>query len=100
VTNLMGTQQAGRLQSVATVAKMVPLFFIIIFGLLYQGDVQFQLLPENLAPTSTISKLGTGLVATLFAYDGWINVGAIAGEMKDPKKDLPKAIVAGLEIVD
>lgn len=99
VTNLMGTQQAGRLQSVATVAKMVPLFVIIIFGLLYQGDVQFQLLPENLAPTSTISKLGTGLVATLFAYDGWINVGAIAGEMKDPKKDLPKAIVAGLTAV-
>lgn len=98
-TNLMGTQQAGRLQSVATVAKMVPLFVIIIFGLLYQGDVQFQLLPENLAPTSTISKLGTGLVATLFAYDGWINVGAIAGEMKDPKKDLPKAIVAGLTAV-
>lgn len=99
VTNLMGTQQAGRLQSVATVAKMVPLFVIIIFGLLHQGDVQFQLLPENLAPTSTISKLGTGLVATLFAYDGWINVGAIAGEMKDPKKDLPKAIVAGLTAV-
>ncbi|WP_188204236.1 APC family permease [Desemzia incerta] len=99
ITNLMGTQQAGRLQSVATVAKMVPLFVIIIFGLLYQGDVQFQLLPENLAPTSTISKLGTGLVATLFAYDGWINVGAIAGEMKDPKKDLPKAIVAGLTAV-
>lgn len=99
VTNLMGTQKAGRLQSVATVAKMVPLFVIIIFGLLYQGDVQFQLLPENLAPTSTISKLGTGLVATLFAYDGWINVGAIAGEMKDPKKDLPKAIVAGLTAV-
>lgn len=99
VTNLMGTQQAGRLQSLATVAKMVPLFVIIIFGLLYQGDVQFQLLPENLAPTSTISKLGTGLVATLFAYDGWINVGAIAGEMKDPKKDLPKAIIAGLTAV-
>lgn len=99
VTNLMGTQQAGRLQSVATVAKMVPLFVIIVFGLLYQGDVQFQLLPESLAPTSTISKLGTGLVATLFAYDGWINVGAIAGEMKDPKKDLPKAIIAGLTAV-
>lgn len=99
LTNLMGTQKAGRLQSVATVAKMVPLFLIIAFGLLHQGDVQFQLLPDNLAPTSTISKLGTGLVATLFAYDGWINVGAIAGEMKDPKKDLPKAIVAGLTAV-
>lgn len=99
ITNLMGTRKAGRLQSVATVAKMVPLFVIILFGLLHQGDVQFQLLPESLAPTSTISKLGTGLIATLFAYDGWINVGAIAGEMKEPKKDLPRAIIAGLTAV-
>lgn len=99
LTNLMGTQKAGRLQSIATVAKMIPLFVIIVFGLLHQGDVQFQLLPDFMTPTSTISKLGTGLVATLFAYDGWINVGTIAGEMKDPKKDLPKAIVAGLTAV-
>ena len=31
--------------------------------------------------------------------DGWINVGAIAGEMKDPGKDLPKAIIGGLSLV-
>ncbi|MBM6615229.1 amino acid permease [Desemzia sp. RIT804] len=99
LTNLMGTQKAGRLQSVATIAKMVPLFLIIAFGLLHQGNVEFQLLPDFMTPTSTISRLGAGLVATLFAYDGWINVGTVAGEMKDPKRDLPKAIIAGLSAV-
>ena len=39
------------------------------------------------------------LIAILFAYDGWINVGALAGEMKNPGKDLPKAIVGGLSAV-
>ena len=43
--------------------------------------------------------MGQVLIATLFAYDGWINVGAIAGEMKEPGKDLPKAIVGGISIV-
>ena len=43
--------------------------------------------------------LGQVLIAALFAYDGWINVGSIAGEMKNPGKDLPKAIVGGLSIV-
>ncbi len=37
-------------------------------------------------------------IAILFAYDGWINVGALAGEMKNPGKDLPKAIVGGLSV--
>lgn len=35
----------------------------------------------------------------MYAYDGWIHVGNAAGEMKNPKKDLPKAIVLGLSIV-
>ncbi len=35
-------------------------------------------------------------MATMFAYDGWLGVGAIAGEMKNPKRDLPLAIGGGL----
>ena len=48
---------------------------------------------------STGGVIGSLLVAILFAYDGWINVGAIAGEMKTQEKDLPKAIVGGLSLV-
>ena len=48
---------------------------------------------------SPVSVIGQVLIAILFAYDGWINVGAIAGEMKNPGKDLPKAIVGGLSLV-
>ena len=46
-----------------------------------------------------MSIIGQVLIAILFAYDGWINVGALAGEMKNPGKDLPKAIVGGLSAV-
>ncbi|ETE96152.1 hypothetical protein C623_0220650 [Bacillus thuringiensis serovar aizawai str. Hu4-2] len=69
-------------------------------GLLHQGDVTFQLFPiEAGTNISFISALGSALLATMFAYDGWIHVGNIAGEMKNPKKDLPKAIILGLSIV-
>lgn len=94
--NLLGSEKAGRLQAVSTVAKLIPLILIIGFGLFYKGDVDFELVPENMVSSSAVSKLGSGLVATLFAYDGWINVGAIAGEVKNPKKNLPKAIIFGL----
>jgi len=49
-----------------------------------------------------INLLGTkagALLATLFAYDGWMGVGNVAGEMKRPEKDLPKAIIFGLSFV-
>ncbi|WP_267638090.1 APC family permease [Enterococcus faecium] len=69
----------------------------IIFGLFRQEGVDFQLFPiqagENL---SFFSALGAGLLATMFAYDGWIHVGNISGELKKPAKDLPKAISLGI----
>ena len=35
----------------------------------------------------------------MFAYEGWTNVGSMAGEMKNPQKDLPRAIFLGLAVV-
>ncbi|MDC2864600.1 APC family permease [Bacillus sp. BP-3] len=98
--NSLGAKAAGGIQMVSTICKLVPLALLIIFGLLHKGDVTLQLFPVEAGPgKSFISALGSGLLATMFAYDGWIHVGNIAGEMKNPKKDLPKAIVIGLSTV-
>ena len=48
---------------------------------------------------STGGVLGATLLAVLFAFEGWTNVGAIAGEMKNPGRDLPRAIVGGVSII-
>ncbi|MDM5190455.1 amino acid permease [Bacillus sp. DX4.1] len=98
--NFLGAKAAGGIQVVSTICKLFPLALLIIFGLLHKSDVTFQLFPIEAGPDkSFISALGSGLLATMFAYDGWIHVGNIAGEMKNPKKDLPKAIVLGLSTV-
>ncbi|AQY50162.1 amino acid permease-associated protein [Listeria weihenstephanensis FSL R9-0317] len=94
--NFISAKVAGSFQAVTTICKLVPLILIIIFGLFHQGDVAFRLFPMSVADHPFLTSLGSGLVATMFAYDGWIHVGNIAGEMKNPKKDLPKAIVFGL----
>lgn len=94
--NFIGAKVAGSLQALTTICKLIPLILIILFGLFYQGDVAFRLFPISVEEHSFLTSLGSGLVATMFAYDGWIHVGNIAGEMKNPKKDLPKAIVFGL----
>ena len=99
VLNTFGSKTSGAIQTVSTVCKLIPLVLIIVFGFIKGGGnnpIVQPLVAEGISPTGVIGQL---LVAILFAYDGWINVGAIAGEMKDPGKDLPKAIVGGLSLV-
>lgn len=96
--NTLGSKTSGTIQTLSTIGKLVPLAIIIIFGLL-KGEggnsIVTPLVAESISPMAVIGQI---LIAILFAYDGWINVGAIAGEMKNPGKDLPKAIVGGLSI--
>lgn len=98
--NIIGSKTGGILQSVTLVVKLIPLIVIIIFGLMNTGDVEVSLAP-NTGDTGInfFTAIGAGLLATMFAYDGWIHVGNIAGEMKNPKRDLPLAIVLGLGLV-
>ncbi|WP_277630814.1 APC family permease [Atopococcus tabaci] len=97
--NFMGTQYGGWIQTAATFLKLIPLLVIIVAGLLYPGGGSTQLLPFAAADRPFMTAISSALVATLFAYDGWINVGALAGEMKNPGKTLPRVIVGGLSIV-
>ena len=97
--NTLGSKTSGMIQTISTIAKLVPLFIIVVFGFIKgngNNSIFTPIVAENLSPMSIIGQV---LIAILFAYDGWINVGALAGEMKNPGKDLPTAIVGGLTFV-
>ncbi|SCI21371.1 MULTISPECIES: APC family permease [unclassified Romboutsia] len=97
--NSLGAKFGGGIQTVLTLCKLVPLAIIIIFGFI-KGDstssIMTPMVGEGINIVSAISQV---LLATLFAYDGWIFVGALAGEMKNPSKHLPTAIVGGISAV-
>ncbi|MGX4600863.1 APC family permease [Faecalimicrobium sp. JNUCC 81] len=96
--NTVGSSLGGSIQTVSTVCKLLPLILIIIFGFV-KGSGN-PIISPMVGEGVTINKaLGQVLIAALFAYDGWINVGAIAGEMKNPGRDLPTAIIGGLSLV-
>lgn len=95
--NLLGSKVGGAFQSITLVCKLIPSFAIVLFGLLRNEGVDFQLFPIVAGQDLPLfSALGAGLLATMFAYDGWIHVGNIAGELKKPAKYLPKAISMGI----
>lgn len=96
--NLLGSKIAGQFQSITLFFKLIPLALIVIFGLIQPGGVDVSLFPitPGAHSGSWATAIGAGLIATMYAYDGWIHVGNIAGEMKNPAKDLPRAIAGGL----
>jgi APA family basic amino acid/polyamine antiporter len=97
--NTLGSKTGGAIQTVATIGKLIPLAVIMIFGFIKgsgQNPIMTPLVGQGVSAGGVLGQL---LIAVLFAYDGWINVGALAGEMKNPGKDLPKAIVGGLSLV-
>lgn len=100
LVNWISAKAGGWVTSVALVVKLIPLALIVLLGFFHSGGVNFSLFPVVAGPHRAFwSALGNGLLATMFAYDGWIHVGNIAGEMKNPKKDLPKAIALGIGLI-
>jgi APA family basic amino acid/polyamine antiporter len=98
--NFLGAKAGGILQSITLVFKLIPLALIIIFGFLREGQVEFSLFPVVAGEgRNFMAALGGALLATMFAYDGWIHVGSMAGELKNPQRDLPRAITLGLLLV-
>ncbi|MFD0897787.1 APC family permease [Loigolactobacillus binensis] len=98
--NFLGARVGGALQVLTLIFKLIPISLIIIFGLLTRDPVHFTLLPLSAGPHQNFwTALGGGLLATMFAYDGWLNVGSLAGELRRPQRDLPLAIILGLALI-
>jgi len=99
--NALSPKLAGKLQVSTTVIKMIPLALMAVVGLIYglaNGITQANFATAA-APAATaagsVNPLFAAVVATAFAYEGWIIATSINAELKDSKKNLPKALVIG-----
>jgi basic amino acid/polyamine antiporter, APA family len=95
VVNGAGTRYGGAVQTVTTAAKFVPIVLIIVLGL-WKGNEH--VLGAGSGFTEQLG-MGAAILATLWAYDGWMLLGFVAGEMRNPAKHLPIAIIGGLSLV-
>ncbi|WP_125762298.1 APC family permease [Companilactobacillus hulinensis] len=98
--NLLGAKAGGAIQSVALIAKLIPIVLIVLVGLFTHSSNNVSLFPITSGSHPDFwSSMGGGLLATMFAFDGWMNVGNLAGEMKKPEKDLSSSIIIGLFLI-
>src|SRR6266478_4240424 len=97
--NYIGIKRAGDFQLVFTLLKVVIILSIVVIGFSYSGGNW-----QNFAGTFTGAKGGmagfmAALVAALWAYDGWNDLNMVSGEVRDPERNIPRALIFGVALV-
>jgi APA family basic amino acid/polyamine antiporter len=96
VVNILGVKWGTLTINLTTIAKYGGLLFIIVIalalGLPRTGGHYTPAVPPG---SFTMSAFGLALVSVLWAYDGWGDLSYVGGEVKDPQKNLPKALILG-----
>jgi len=94
--NIIGVRFSSWVQNVTTVAKYFALLFIVLvalaLGLPRTGGHFAPAVPTG---SFSISAFGLALVSVLWAYDGWADLSFISGEVKDPRRNMPRALILG-----
>lgn len=105
IINLSSTRAGAIVQGTATVSKVAFLIGLIVLPFLFRsvntGHLQpmFQMPDQPGAVMGFLKALGIAMVAVLWPYDGWINLGPVAEDIKDPRRNVPRAMAIGLGIV-
>jgi APA family basic amino acid/polyamine antiporter len=104
VVNYLGVKFGGMVQNIFTVSKIAAMMVLVVLAFVLPGVGT----PANLtAHDPAVHLVGVGLLAAIaaalqgafWAYDGWNNVTYIAGEVKEPQRNIPRALMIGMGIV-
>ncbi|MBO4881403.1 MAG: APC family permease [Firmicutes bacterium] len=100
LVNALSPKLAGKFQTTTTVIKLVPLFLMAVVGVIVGLIGPNHMLVSNFATASasaggSAAPLLASVCATSFAYEGWIIATSINAELKDAKRNLPKALIIG-----
>jgi len=94
--NYVGVRSASVVQNLTTLAKVGGLLFVVILALgvgLPRTGGYFT--PAAPAGSFTFAGFGLALVSVLWVYDGWADVSFVAGEVENPRRNIPLALIVG-----
>jgi APA family basic amino acid/polyamine antiporter len=97
LVNYFGVRFGGGVQIAMTVVKVGLIAFVIVAGMVYAHPSAGSAAPLPAPPLAT--GFVAALVAALWAYDGWNNVGMVASEIRNPGRNLPIALIFGTSLV-
>jgi Amino acid transporters len=99
--NLFGVKAVSIVQNISMVAKLIPIA-IVMLAALFLGHVTPDLSLGSASTyaadndTNVFGMIAVAVVASLWAYEGWTNLNTVTEEIKNPKKNLPLALIIGI----
>jgi APA family basic amino acid/polyamine antiporter len=102
VINVFGVRAGAILQNLATWVKFAAIAAFVVLGLaIGKGSWGHYAasLPAEVGTRSLFAGLGVALIAVFWALDGWVYITWVAGEVKNPQRNLPRSLISGLLLV-
>jgi APA family basic amino acid/polyamine antiporter len=99
--NITGLKSGARTSKIILGLVLAGLLVIVVSGLGHAGKIpeNFMSQGELTGGSVTISSFFTAMLAAFWAYQGWVSVGFVGGEIKDANKNIPRGIVIGVFVV-
>jgi APA family basic amino acid/polyamine antiporter len=99
--NYFGVQFGGMIQNIFTSLKVTTIGAIIVLGFAAGKGSTAHFFPLWGTPSTgdLPGAVGIAMVATLWSYDGWNSLTYLAGEVRDPRKTIPRALILGTAVV-
>jgi APA family basic amino acid/polyamine antiporter len=97
IFNYIGLGFGSVIQNIFTVLKIGAIVAIVAFGfILGKGsEIDFSLNPSGFSSGSLMVGFGVAMIAVIWTFDGWNNINFTAGEIKNPKRNLPLSLILG-----
>jgi APA family basic amino acid/polyamine antiporter len=95
VINTLGASVSTRMQTVLTAVPIAALALMSLYAIVVGGAPALGNESAETSETLSLSKLVVSYMAVYFAYSGWINIIYVAGEVKQPGRNIPRSLIGG-----
>jgi APA family basic amino acid/polyamine antiporter len=97
--NYIGVRRAGEFQFLFTLLKVAIILGIVVVGFSYRGGTWANFASEFAGAKGGVAGFFAALVAALWAYDGWNDLNMVAGEIRNPQRNIPLSLIWGVATV-
>jgi basic amino acid/polyamine antiporter, APA family len=97
--NYIGVRRAGEFQFLFTLLKVAIILGIVVVGFSYKGGTWANFATGFTGAKGGVAGFFAALVAALWAYDGWNDLNMVAGEIRNPQRNVPLSLIWGVATV-
>jgi len=94
--NCLGVRSGSNVQSGLMVLKILAILALVFAGLLFAPAAIVQSASARPASMSTLAAIGAAMTPVMFSYGGWQTSSFVAGEMRNPQRDLARGLLLGV----